>query len=125
MHLAHVCHNGDIRCGNGRKCCNLSKAAHADLHDGCGIRLRDAQQRQRQPDFVVVVRRCSTDRPTSREDGSRQILRRRLSVRAGNCNDGNIELHAPRVRNRLIRLERVLHREDSALLLTQVLFHRL
>ena len=123
MHLADIRHNADIRRSNGCERGDLSQPAHADLHDGGGIILRDAEQCQRQSDLVVIVRRRAADRAAPREDGGRQILRRGLAVRARDCDDGDVELHAPRMRDLLVGLQCIRHYEDCPLFLLQILLH--
>ena len=123
MHLADIRHNADIRRSNGCERGDLSQPAHADLHDGGGIILRDAEQCQRQSDLVVIVRRRAADRAAPREDGCRQVLRRGLAVRARDCNDGDVELHAPRMRDLLVGLQCIRHYEDCPLFLLQILLH--
>ena len=125
MHLADIRHNANVWRSNGCKLCDLPQPAHADLDDGGGILCRYAEQCQRQPDFVVVVRRRPADRTAPRKDGGRQILRRRLAIRAGDRNNGNREFHAPSMRDVLICLERVLGHENSPSFLFQRLLHRL
>ena len=123
MHLADIRHNTDVRRGDGSERRDLSHAAHTDLHNGGTILRRDAEQRERQSDLVVVVRCSAADRAAPREHGGGQILRCRLAVRTRDCNNGNIELYAPRVRDCLIRRKCVRHREDSALRLFKSLLY--
>ena len=114
MHLADIRYNADRGFGNRRERSDLPHPAHPDLHDRRRVLRRDAEQGQRQTDFVIVICRRAADLAAPREHRRREILRRSLAVRARNRNDRDVELHAPCVRDVLIGAERILCHEDAA-----------
>ena len=116
MHLADVRHDGDGRRSQRRKRGDLPESPHADLDDGRLVRGAQAEQRQRQADLVVVVRRRLLHKETCAEHGGGQILRRRLAVRSRDGDDGHGKLPAPRSGDLLVGAQRIRRLEHAALL---------
>ena len=114
MHLTDIRYHADRGCGDRRKRSDLPHPAHPDLHDRRCVLRGDAEQGQRQADLIVVVCRRTANLTAPREHRRREVLRRGLAVRARNRNDGDIELHAPCVRDGLIGAECILRHEDTA-----------
>ena len=121
VRLADIRHDADRRRRNRRHGLNLVQAAHADLDDSSRVLLAQAQERQRQADLIVVVGLRLEDRAARREHRSREILRRRLAVRARDGDDRQREAHAPGVRELLIGRERVRRDEHRRLEAGQLL----
>ena len=114
MHLADVRHDGDGRRGERRERGDLPKSSHADLDDSRLVRRADAEERQRQADLVVVVRRRLLHKKACAEHGGRQVFGRRLAVRSRDGDDGDGKLPAPRGGDLLIGEQGVLRLEHDA-----------
>ena len=112
VRLTNVRHDPDRRCGNRRHRLDLMQPAHADLDDSRLVLLAYAQKRQRKTDLVVEIRLCLEYGAERRKRRCCKIFRRRLAVRASDRDDGQREAHAPRVREPLIRHERVGHAQQ-------------
>ena len=121
VRLADIRHDADRRRCNRSHCLDLVQAAHADLNDGSRVLLAKPQERQRQADLIVVVGLRLEDRAARREHCSREVLRRRLAVRARDGDDRQREAHAPGVRELLVGRQRVFGNQHRRLEAGQLL----
>ena len=112
VRLADIRDDADGRRRHRRHGLNLMEAAHADFDDGRRMRVIEAEQRQRQADFIVEIRLRLEHGTACGQHRRRQVFRRRLAVRARDGNDGDIEFFAPRMRELLIGMERIGNSEN-------------
>ena len=87
--------DADRRPGHRREVGDLAADVHAHLEDRCLVLRAEAQERQRQPDLVVLVA-LVLERPARRaEDRRDRLLGRGLGDAAGDPDDQRIEAPAP------------------------------
>src|SRR5207248_9776577 len=106
--------DADVRARDLGERPDLPRSAHAHLgDDDVGVGL-DAAERQRQPDLVVVAVLGGDDARTLPQQGGEDVLRRRLSHRAGDRHDAGIRALAYRAPDGGERAERVVGDERGS-----------
>jgi hypothetical protein len=81
MLLAKRRHHRHVRLGDRAQGRQLPPRIRPDLDDRDVRPIRERQERQRNPDLVVAVRRCRVHLEHAAEGGAQELFRRRLPVR--------------------------------------------
>jgi hypothetical protein len=105
----HRRHHADLRASQARQVRDLAPGVHAHLEDHGAVIRAEPEERERQPDLVVLVA-LRTEGPELRpEDRRDRLLRRGLGDAAGHADDERREPGAPAGGEGAERHERVLH----------------
>ncbi len=112
MRKADIGQNRVIRRGDGGDPAHFAELAHAHLHHGGVVFRRKAEHGQRQADLAVLVPLGLHHTHSRGKRKGRHFLRRGLADASCNADDGAAETRAPRRRDLLERLPRVLHGDE-------------
>ena len=102
-------HDADPWPRDPREVGDLAADVHPHLEDGRLVLRPETQDRQRQPDLVVLVALVAERPETSREDRRDGLLGRGLGDAARDADDERVEPAAPAGRHGAERRERIRH----------------